>query len=80
MSKISGAIQRLKDLQDELKYLEDARDAIYVLLDALETAESEFSYTGLGYSGGLSHHASMEIEESLCMVEERIEQIEEGVC
>lgn len=79
MSELSGAIQRLQDLHDELKQLEAARDAIYTVLDALECADGEFGCTGLGYSGGLSHHASMEIEESLAMVDERIIEIE-GMC
>ncbi len=76
MSELSGAIQRLQDLHDELKQLEATRDSIYAVLDALEYADGEFSCTGLGYSSGLSHHASMEIEESLAMVDERIEEIE----
>ena len=74
MSEISGAIQRLKDLHEELQQLEETRDAIYVALDAIENADCAFSSTGLGQD--LSHHASMEIEESLCMVDERIEEIE----
>jgi prefoldin subunit 5 len=79
MSEVSEAVRRLKDLTDELQQLENARDAIYAALDALEYADCEFGCTGLGYSGGLSHHASMEIEESLAMVDERIEEIE-GMC
>ena len=79
MSELSGAIQRLQDLHDELKQLEATRDAIYTVLDALENAEAEFGSNGLGYSSGLSHHASMEIEESLAMVDERIEEIK-GMC
>ena len=77
MSELSGAIQRLQDLQEELKQLEETRDAIYVALDAIENADAYFSSTGLGQD--LSHHASMEIEESLGMVEDRIEEIE-GMC
>ena len=76
MSELSGAMQRLQDLQEELNQLERARDAIYEVLCALETAEVEFGCTGLGYYDGLSHHASMEIEESLSMVEDRIQEIE----
>tara|TARA_R100000008_G_C3524307_1_gene135714 strand:+ start:104 stop:352 length:249 start_codon:yes stop_codon:yes gene_type:complete len=76
MSELSGAIQRLQDLQEELQQLERTRDAIYEVLCALENADAEFSCTGLGYSSGLSHNASMEIEESLAMVEDRMQEIE----
>ena len=76
MSEVSEAVRRLKDLTDELQQLENARDAIYTVLDALETADAEFSCTGLGYSSGVSHHASMEIQDSLGMVDERIMEIE----
>ena len=76
MSKISGAMQRLQDLQEELNQLERTRDAIHEVLCALENAETEFNSAGLGYYDGLSHHASMEIEESLSMVEDRIQEIE----
>lgn len=79
MSELSGAIQRLQDLHDELKQLEATRDAIYTVLDALENADAEFGSTGLGYTSGVSHHASMEIEESLGFVEDRIEEIK-GMC
>ena len=79
MSELSGAIQRLQDLQDELKQLEEAQNAIYEALCAIEEADCAFSSTGLGYSGGVSHHATMEIEESLGFVEDRIEEIK-GMC
>tara|TARA_R100000008_G_C3483487_1_gene115046 strand:- start:42 stop:293 length:252 start_codon:yes stop_codon:yes gene_type:complete len=77
MSELSGAMQRLQDLQEELNQLERARDLMYAALYAIEEADTEFNCcTGLGYSSGVSHHASMEIEESLSMVEDRIQEIE----
>jgi hypothetical protein len=74
-TKLSEAVRRIQALEEELRWLEEARDAIYALLDALGEAEGCFGNCNVGY-GTVSHHAEMEISDSLCAVEEKIEEIE----
>lgn len=75
-TQLSKAVQRIQALEEELRWLEEARDAIYGLLGALEEAEGCFANCNVGLINTVSHHAEMEISDSLCAVEERIEEIE----
>lgn len=75
----SQLVLRIKEMGEELCNLENAREAIYDLLGALEEAEAEFSNCRDINYGGVSHHAEMEIGDALCVVEERIGEIERRV-
>jgi hypothetical protein len=77
-TKPSEAVQRIQNIERELCRLEEAREAIYNLLGALEEAEGCFGNCNVGY-GTVSHHAEMEISDSLYAVEEKIEEIERKV-
>ena len=74
----SELVVRIKELEEELRHLENARDAIQELMWALENADCEFGNCNIGY-GAVSHHAEMEIGDTLSMVEERINEIERKV-
>ena len=65
---------RLQEIADELQALRDAEEACDYALHYIHEV-SQALPSGIG----MSHHAEMEMDEVLCEVQERIQELEDKI-